>query len=84
MAIAAALKPPRTSAPSPPITTMPRRAGIATQSAVNISGPALTSVFVHENGVPKPPTQRRVKNATGRFAEDERKIEKRPPRQGAR
>ena len=45
IATAAAAKPPSTSAPSPPITTMPRRAGTATQSAVRMSGAERTSVF---------------------------------------
>ena len=56
-AIAAAAKPPSTSAPSPPIMIRPMRAGIATASAVRISGEDRCSVFWIENAVPKPPRQ---------------------------
>ena len=54
---AAAAKPPSTSAPSPPIMMRPMRAGIATASAVRISGAERCSVFWNENAVPKPPRQ---------------------------
>ena len=57
MASAAAAKPPSTSAPSPPIMIRPIRAGIATASAVRISGAERCSVFWNENAVPKPPRQ---------------------------
>ena len=56
-ATAAAAKPPITSAPSPPIMIMPMRAGIATASAVRISGAERCKVFWNENAVPKPPRQ---------------------------
>ena len=56
--------------------TRPSCAGIATQSAVKISGPARTSVLVQENDVPKPPTQRSVKNSIGDLPRMRRKIEK--------
>ncbi len=57
IATAAAAKPPSTRAPSPPIMVSPRRAGIATASAVSISGAARSSVFDQEKAVPKPPSQ---------------------------
>ena len=56
-AMAAAAKPPSTSAPSPPIMMRPMRAGIATASAVRISGAERCSVFWKEKAVPKPPFQ---------------------------
>ena len=59
----AAEKPAMTSAPSPPMTIRPMRAGMATQSAVRISGAARTSVFCHENSVPNPPRAMRKKNS---------------------
>ena len=52
---AAQASPPSTSAPSPPMITSPARAGIATHSAVSISGAARCSVFCHENQSPKAP-----------------------------
>ncbi len=57
MAMAAAAKPPRTRAPSAPIMIRPMRAGIATASAVRISGEERCSVFWNEKAVPKPPRQ---------------------------
>ena len=57
MATAAAAKPPSTSAPSPPIMMRPMRAGIATASAVRMSGAERCSVFWNEKAVPKPPRQ---------------------------
>ena len=57
IATAAAAKPPSTSAPSPPIMMRPMRAGIATASAVRMSGAERCSVFWKENAVPKPPRQ---------------------------
>ncbi len=56
-ATAAAPKPPSTRAPSAPIMVRPRRAGMATASAVSIRGAARRSVFDQENAVPKPPSQ---------------------------
>ena len=53
----AAAKPPSTSAPSPPIMMRPIRAGIATASAVRMSGAERCRVFCNENEVPKPPRQ---------------------------
>ena len=49
MASTAAAKPPSTSAPSPPIMMRPMRAGIATASAVRMSGAERCSVFCSEN-----------------------------------
>jgi len=46
---------PISSAPSPPMMTMPSCAGRAVQSAVSISGAARVSVFCHENQVPNAP-----------------------------
>ncbi len=46
---------PISSAPSPPMITMPSWAGSAVQSAVRISGAARVCVFCHENQVPKAP-----------------------------
>ena len=57
IATAAATKPPSTSAPSPPIMMRPMRAGIATASAVRMSGAERCSVFWKEKAVPKPPRQ---------------------------
>ncbi len=54
-ATAAAARPPRTIAPSPPSTTSPRRSGSAVASAVSISGAARWSVFWKENQVPNEP-----------------------------
>ena len=56
-AIAAAAKPPITSPPSAPIMIRPIRAGIASASAVRISGEDRCSVFWNENAVPNPPRQ---------------------------
>ena len=56
-AIAAAAKPPSTSAPSAPIMMRPMRAGIATASAVRISGEERCSVFWNGDAVPNPPRQ---------------------------
>ena len=64
-ATAAAIRPPSTSAPSPPITTRPSRAGIATHRAVSSSGVARCSEFCSENDEPKPPVYIRVKNCSG-------------------
>ena len=64
-ATAAANKPPRTNAPSPPITTRPSRAGIATHSAVSSNGVARCSEFCNENEEPKPPVHISVKNCSG-------------------
>ncbi len=69
MAIAAAAKPPSTSAPSPPIMIRPMRAGMAKARPVRISGAARCSVFWQEKAVPKPPCQTRSKNSSGRLAE---------------
>jgi hypothetical protein len=46
---------PISSAPSPPMTTMPSCAGSAVHSAVRISGAARVSVFCQENHVPNAP-----------------------------
>ena len=73
MAIAADAKPPSTSAPSPPITTMPRRAGTATQSAVKISGPARTSVFCPGERRSETAEPEERKELDWRLAEDEQK-----------
>jgi hypothetical protein len=43
----------------------PARAGIATQSAVSISGAARCSVFCHENQSPNAPLKRIVQVSTG-------------------
>ena len=67
MAITADANPPSTSAPSPPITTRPMRAGSATQSAVRIKGDERCRVFWSENDVPKPPRSTSSKNSTGDF-----------------
>ena len=56
-ATAAAANPPSTSAPSAPIMMRPMRAGIATASAVRISGEERCRVFWNENAVPNPPRQ---------------------------
>ncbi len=55
MAMAAAAKPPSTSAPSPPIMVRPMRAGMAKARPVRISGAARCSVFWIEKDEPKPP-----------------------------
>ena len=54
-AVAAQAMPPSTSAPSPPITTRPARAGRATHSAVSISGAARCRLFCQENQSPNAP-----------------------------
>ena len=46
---------PISSAPSPPMMTMPSCAGSAVHSAVRISGAARVSVFCQENQVPNAP-----------------------------
>ena len=46
---------PISSAPSPPMITMPSCAGSAVHSAVKISGAARVSVFCQENQVPNAP-----------------------------
>ena len=46
---------PTTSAPSPPITINPSRAGRAVHSATSISGEARCSVFCQENQLPNAP-----------------------------
>jgi hypothetical protein len=46
---------PISSAPSPPMITMPSCAGSAVHSAVRISGAARASVFCQENQVPNAP-----------------------------
>ena len=46
---------PISSAPSPPMITMPSCAGSAVHSAVRIKGAARVSVFCHENQVPNAP-----------------------------
>ena len=46
---------PISSAPSPPMMTMPSWAGRAVQRAVSISGAARVSVFCQENQVPNAP-----------------------------
>ncbi len=46
---------PISSAPSPPMMTMPSCAGRAVHSAVRISGAARVSVFCQENQVPNAP-----------------------------
>ena len=56
---------PNTSAPSPPITTSPARAGIATASAVSISGAARCSVFCHENVSPNAPLNNSAQASSG-------------------
>ena len=45
--------------------TSPARAGIATHSAVSISGAARCSVFCHENQSPKAPLNRMTQTSTG-------------------
>ena len=60
MAIAAAAKPPSTSAPSPPIMVSPMRAGMAKARPVRISGAARCSEFWIEKEEPKPPVQIRL------------------------
>ncbi len=64
-ASAAQARPPNTSAPSPPITISPARAGSATHRAVSISGAARCSVFCHENQSPKAPLNSVVQTSTG-------------------
>ncbi len=54
-AAAVAESAPISSAPSPPMITMPRWAGRAVQSAVKISGAARVRVFCQENQVPNAP-----------------------------
>ena len=76
MAITADANPPSTSAPSPPMTTRPMRAGSATQSAVRIRGESVASVFWSEKEVPKPPRSTSSKNSTGDFAEHEQQNRK--------
>ena len=46
---------PISSAPSPPMMTMPSCAGSAVHSAVRIRGAARVSVFCQENQVPNAP-----------------------------
>ena len=46
---------PISSAPSPPMITMPSCAGSAVHNAVSISGAARASVFCQENQVPNAP-----------------------------
>ena len=46
---------PISSAPSPPIITIPSCAGSAVHSAVRIKGAARVSVFCQENQVPNAP-----------------------------
>ena len=46
---------PMSSAPSPPMITMPSCAGSAVHRAVRISGDARVKVFCHENQVPNAP-----------------------------
>ena len=46
---------PISSAPSPPMMTMPSCAGSAVHSAVRIKGAARVSVFCQENQVPNAP-----------------------------
>ena len=69
--MAAAAKPPSTSAPSPPIMIRPMRAGMATASAVRISGAARCSVFWIEKAVPKPPRYDQLEEVDRRLAERE-------------
>ena len=51
----AALRPPSTTAPSPPITIRPVCAGSATQSAVSTSGAARERVFCQEKALANAP-----------------------------
>jgi hypothetical protein len=64
-ASAAQASPPSTSAPSPPMTINPARAGSATHSAVSISGAARCSVFCHENQSPNAPLKSVAHTSTG-------------------
>ena len=70
---AAQASPPSTSAPSPPMTTSPARAGIATHSAVSISGAARCSVFCHENQSPNAPLNRSARRPRTRADAGERR-----------
>src|SRR3990167_3639376 len=70
-ASAAQARPPSTSAPSPPITVRPARAGIATHKAVSISGAARCSVFCHEYQSPKAPLNSSTQTSTGLTPENE-------------
>ena len=54
-AIEVADKAPISSAPSPPMMTMPSCAGKAVHSAVKIKGAARVNVFCQENQVPNAP-----------------------------
>src|ERR1700688_1039043 len=74
MASAAAAKPPSTRAPSPPIMMRPMRAGIATASAVRMSGAERCSVFWNEKDVPKPPRHTYETKSTGDLPIAMRKI----------
>ena len=47
--------PPRTSAPSPPMTIRPARAGHATHKPHKIRGDDRANELRHENSLPKPP-----------------------------
>src|SRR3954468_17975571 len=58
-------RPPSTSAPSPPMTTRPARAGSATHSAVSISGAARCSVFCHAKLLPNAPLKSVAHTSTG-------------------
>ncbi len=64
-ASAAQARPPSTSAPSPPMTISPARAGSATHNAVSISGAARCSVFCHENQSPNAPLNSVAQTSTG-------------------
>ena len=76
MAIAAAAKPPSTSAPSPPIMVRPMRAGMAKARPVRISGAARCSEFCSEKEEPKPPVHISAQNWIGSLPTMRRKIEK--------
>ena len=76
MAIAAAEKPPSTSAPSAPIKVRPMRAGMAKARPVRMSGAERCSVFCMEKDEPKPPVQIRLKKVAGDLPSRRRKIEK--------
>ena len=54
-AIEVADRAPISSAPSPPMITMPSCAGSAVHNAVRINGAARVSVFCQENQVPNAP-----------------------------
>ena len=72
-AIAAAARPPSTTAPSPPMTTSPSCAGSATHSAVRSRGAARCSVFCSENALPKAPRQTSAKKSPGDLSEADQK-----------